>query len=105
MIEYEVRKENFLITTDKAKLDIDSIHKFLSHSYWAGGRTKENVIRSIKNSLCFGIYDEENGKQAGFARAISDYTTFVYIADLYITAEYRRKGLSKFLMKPSRTDL
>jgi GNAT superfamily N-acetyltransferase len=99
MIEYEVRKENFLITTDKAKLDIDSIHKFLSHSYWAGGRTKENVIRSIKNSLCFGVYDEENGKQSGFARAISDYTTFVYIADLYITEEYRRKGLSKFLMK------
>ena len=98
-MEYEVRKENFLISTDKKRLDINCIDDFLSESYWAKGRPREIVIKSIENSICFGVYDEEKKIQVGFARVVSDNATFSFIADLFIIEKYRRIGLSKFLMQ------
>ena len=86
----------FLIGTDKSKLDLDVIHKFLSHSYWAAGIPRETVARSIDNSLCFGVYDHAN--QIGFARVVSDFATFAYIADVFILEPYRDRGLGKDLM-------
>ena len=98
-MEYETRRENFLISTDKKKLDIDCIYDFLSESYWAKGRPREVVTRSLENSLCFGVYDAEKDIQVGFARVVSDNATFAYIADLFIIEGYRKNGLSKFLMQ------
>ena len=65
------------ISTDKDKLDISFIHKFLTNTYWAKGRTMEEVKTTIENSYCFGIYS--NGKQIGFARVVTDYVVFAYI--------------------------
>ena len=90
--------DGFLISTDAARLDIDVIHDFLStRSYWAEGVPREVVARSIANSLCFGIYD--GAQQAGFARVISDYATFAYLADVFVVEAYRGRGLSKALME------
>ncbi len=81
------------ISTDPSKLDVDLIHAYLSkESYWAGGRSKEDVILSINHSLCFGIYLHD--KQIGFARVVTDYTNFAYLADVFVLTEYRKKGLS-----------
>jgi len=91
------RKGNFVISTDKSKLDFKVIHGFLSSSYWANKRQPEVTKRSIKNSFCFGIY--KNKSQIGFARVITDYATFAYLADVFIIEEYRGRGLSKWLMK------
>ena len=85
------------ISSDKNKLDIEVIHSFLTESYWGEGRTKEAVIKSIENSLNFGVY--LNGKQIGFARAVTDYTIYVYLMDVFILPEERGKGYSKQLMK------
>jgi N-acetylglutamate synthase-like GNAT family acetyltransferase len=87
----------YTFSTDKEKLDIDVIHHFLSNSYWAKNIPVEIVKRSIQGSLCFGVY--HNNKQIGFARVISDYATFGYLADVFILEEHRGKGLSKELMK------
>jgi GNAT superfamily N-acetyltransferase len=88
----------FLISTDAARLDLDVIHNFLStQSYWAEGVPREVVARSIANSLCFGIYEE--ARQVGFARVISDYATFAYLADVFVIEAYRGRGLSKALME------
>lgn len=84
------------ISTDKSKLDIDYIHKFLSKSYWAKGIPKDAVEKSIKNSFCFGVYSTE--KQIGFARVITDYTTFGYLADVFIDENQRGAGLGKKLV-------
>jgi GNAT superfamily N-acetyltransferase len=93
----EWRQENFIISTDKNKLDVPYIHQFLSNeSYWAEGIPFDIVKKSIENSLCFGIYD--GGKQIGFARIITDEATFGYLADVFVDAAYRGKGLSKWLM-------
>ena len=86
----------FLISTDKSRLDLDVIHAFLSHSYWAAGIPRATVARSIENSLCFGVYD--NAHQIGFARVISDFATYAYVADVFILEPYRDRGLGKELM-------
>jgi N-acetylglutamate synthase-like GNAT family acetyltransferase len=87
----------FLISTDKSKLDLDVIHEFLSrHSYWAAGIPRETVARSIENSLCFGVYD--NASQIGFARVITDFATYAYVADVFILEPYRERGLGKELI-------
>jgi N-acetylglutamate synthase-like GNAT family acetyltransferase len=86
----------FLISTDRSKLDVDVIHRFLARSYWAEGIPRQTVMRSIENSLCFGIYD--NARQIGFARVISDYATYAYVADVFILEPYRERGLGKELM-------
>ena len=86
----------FLISTDRSKLDVDVVHKFLARSYWAEGIPRETVERSIENSLCFGVYD--NARQIGFARVISDFTTYAYVADVFILEPYRERGLGKELM-------
>jgi N-acetylglutamate synthase-like GNAT family acetyltransferase len=86
----------FLISTDRAKLDLDVIHKFLADSYWAAGVPRATVSRSIENSLCFGVYD--GADQVGFARIVSDFATFAYIADVFILEPYRDRGLGKELM-------
>src|SRR5687768_7341561 len=89
---------DFLITTDKSKLDVVAIHDFLSkHSGWSDNIPFERVQASIDNSLNFGVL--HNGKQIGFARVISDYSTIAYLGDIYILEDYRNRGLSKKLMK------
>ena len=93
----EWRKNDYLISTDKAKIDIATVHHFLSQSYWAEGIPIEIVKQSINNSLCFGLYQLQ--KLVGFARVISDFATFAYLADVFILPEQRGKGLSKWLMK------
>ncbi|PKV48211.1 acetyltransferase (GNAT) family protein [Aquimarina sp. MAR_2010_214] len=87
---------SIVISTDKEKLDLNFIHEFLTHSYWASGRTKEEVMISIKNTLAFGVYLD--GKQIGFARILTDYIIFGYIMDVFIIEEYRGNGYSKLLM-------
>jgi GNAT superfamily N-acetyltransferase len=93
----EHRKGNYIISTDKSKLDISVVHGFLSTSYWSEDIPIQIVKKAIENSLCFGIYN--GNKQVGFARVISDYSTFAYLADVFIIKEERGKGLSKWLME------
>ena len=91
-------KDEFCISTDKAKLDIDGIHNFLStKAYWCLNIPKDKVRTSIDNSLCFGVYTGD--KQVGFARIISDFSTVAYLGDVFILEEYRGRGLSKWLME------
>ena len=84
------------IDTDKARLDLDVIHGFLSASYWSPNVPREIVRRAIDNSLCFGVYIGD--AQVGFARVITDLSTFAYLADVFILEAYRGRGLSKRLM-------
>ncbi len=92
----EWRQGEYLISTDRARLDVGLIHEFLSESsYWAQGRPRELVERSIEHSHCFGIYHGE--RQVGFARVITDYATFAWIADVFVVEEFRGRGLAKWL--------
>ena len=98
MTDITIYKDEFCISTIKTKLDINSIHEFLStKAYWCLNIPKEKVQTAIENSLCFGVYHDE--KQVGFARIISDFSTIAYLGDVYILEEFRGKGLSIWLME------
>jgi N-acetylglutamate synthase-like GNAT family acetyltransferase len=84
------------ISSDKNRLDIDYIHRFLRQSYWAAGIPKDLVEMSIENAYCFGVY--KNSNQVGFARAVTDFTTFAYLADVFIDPEEQGKGYGKRLV-------
>ena len=85
------------ISTDRGLLDVAMIHRFLSReAYWCLNIPLETVQRSIDNSLCFGVYLD--GQQVGFARVVTDYATFGYLADVFILPEHWGKGFSRQLM-------
>jgi GNAT superfamily N-acetyltransferase len=95
----------YQVSCDKSRLDIDLIYQFLTQCYWSKGIHKLTITRAIEHSLCFGVYKKIDGslknqhyQQVGFARVISDYATFGYLADVFILPEYRQQGLSKMLM-------
>ncbi|MPS72146.1 MAG: N-acetyltransferase [Chryseobacterium sp.] len=91
-------KNDFYISTDKSKMDIETIHRYLSEeSYWAKGVPREIVEKSVANSFCFGVFYQD--KQVGFAKVITDFTTIAYLGDVFILDEFRGLGLSKSLME------
>ncbi|HEX8096951.1 MAG TPA: GNAT family N-acetyltransferase [Pyrinomonadaceae bacterium] len=95
---HEWRRGEFTISTDRSRLDVETIHRYLStESYWALGRPLEVVRRSIEHSLPFGVYKSD--RLAGFARVITDYATFAWLADVFVLEEFRGLGLGKWLVE------
>lgn len=94
----EFVRDEFVISTERERLDIDAIQRFLAEdSYWARERTIEQTRTAIENSICFGLFHGE--RQVGFARVVSDQATFAYLGDVFVIDEYRGLGLSKWLME------
>lgn len=92
------RVTDYEISTDPTRIDLDVVHRFLSEeAYWAKGRSREVVERSIEHSLCFGAYLD--GEQAGFARVVTDRATFAWLADVFVLPEHRGRGLGKRLVQ------
>src|SRR5579871_2823075 len=93
---HELRSGEFLASTDRALLDLQTIHGFLSRAYWCEGIPAAIVERAVAHSLPVGVYHQ--GVQAGFARAVTDYATFAYVADVFVLEAYRGRGLGKLLI-------
>ena len=90
-------QDEYVVSTDRARLDVDRIHRFLAGAYWSPGIPRAVVERAIENSLPFGLY-EASGEQVGFARAITDRATYAYLADVYVEVAHRGRGLGRFLV-------
>jgi GNAT superfamily N-acetyltransferase len=97
---FERRRGDLIVSTDRARLDIDLIHRVLASTYWASGIPRDVVIRAIAGSIAFGLY--EHGRQVGFARVISDMATYAYLADVFIVEECRGRGLGDWLVESIR---
>jgi GNAT superfamily N-acetyltransferase len=93
----EWTRDKFTVTTDRARLDRDVIVGFLTSSYWAQNIPRAIVDKSIDNSLCFGLLEED--RQIGFARVVTDCATLAYLADVFVLHEYRGAGLGKWLIE------
>jgi GNAT superfamily N-acetyltransferase len=95
---FEVRRDGFTISTDRARLDRDAVYRYLSEeSYWASGIARGVFERSVDGSLPFGLYDAE-GAQIGYARVVTDHATLAWLSDVYVLAAYRGKGLGRWLI-------
>ena len=87
----------FIVSTDRKRMNLDFIYSELSAMYWSKGMPREIFERSIQNSLCFGLY--YNKRQIGFARVVSDLATFAFLGDVFVSEKYRGQGGSKALMR------
>ena len=91
-----INKSDIIISTDKKQLNIPFIHAFITGTYWAKGRTIQEVETTIDNCLCFGVYYQN--KQIGFARILTDEIVFGYLMDVFISPPFQGQGISKMLM-------
>lgn len=88
---------DYQISNERARMDVDAIHAFLTRTYWARGIPRATVERAIAHSLCFGVFCE--GAQVGFARVVTDRATFAYLADVYLLEAHRGQGLARRLLQ------
>lgn len=87
----------YTITTDKNLMVRGDVHQWLSEeAYWCLGIPYETVMLLIDHSYCVGVIMD--GKQVGFARLVTDYCTFGYLADVYVVEQHRGKGLSRKML-------
>jgi ribosomal protein S18 acetylase RimI-like enzyme len=98
----EWTRDQFVISDSTARVDREVVHRFLAdESYWSQGVPRDIVDRSIDHALCFSLFDTsaEVGveQQVGFARVITDRSTFAFIADVFVLASHRGRGLGAWL--------
>ena len=96
MSYFERENGKYRISTDPRCVDLEAAHAYLTHSYWAEGVPKEILAKAIESSLCFALLYSDC--QIGFARVVTDRSTFAYLCDVYVLEEYRSQGLGKWLI-------
>jgi GNAT superfamily N-acetyltransferase len=94
---YERSRGALVVSTDRTRLDVDLVHRFLGGTYWAAGIPRDVVERSIEGALSFGLYD--GTEQIGFARVITDLATYGYLSDVFVVDERRGHGLGEWLLE------
>ena len=94
----DTNENGFEVSDDPQRIDGAAAHAFLSKAYWSEGIPAATLREAIENSWCFGLFAPA-GAQIGFARLITDYATYAYLADVYVLPEYRGQGLASWLME------
>ncbi|MCG8523447.1 MAG: GNAT family N-acetyltransferase [Pseudomonadales bacterium] len=93
----EWRKDEYLITDDRSKVQLEVVHRLLAVTYWGDRRPREIVDLMVAGSICFSLY--HGSKQIGFGRAVTDSTTFTWVADIVVEPEFRGAGLGKWIVE------
>ena len=98
---YSVRRDDWILTTDRSRLDLALIHGYLTRSYWSPGIPRHVVAKALEHSLCFGLFQHGAGgeeRQIGFGRAITDLTTLAYLADVFVLPDARGTGAGSWMI-------
>jgi GNAT superfamily N-acetyltransferase len=93
----EYKRNDMMISTNRALIQMDRVCEFLAQSYWANQRERTTIIKSIEHSLCFSLFHGQT--QIGFARVVTDGATFAYLCDVFIDEAYRGRELGKWLVE------
>ncbi|MDE8564040.1 GNAT family N-acetyltransferase [Anoxybacillus rupiensis] len=93
----EYKRNDMMISTNHALIQMDRVCEFLAQSYWANQRERTTIIKSIEHSLCFSLFHGQT--QIGFARVVTDGATFAYLCDVFIDEAYRGRELGKWLVE------
>jgi GNAT superfamily N-acetyltransferase len=91
------QRDEYVLTDDKSRLDLDAVCALLHATYWAADRSRDLIEKSIQHSICFGLF--HGNQQVGFTRAVTDYATFAWICDVVIAEEHRGRGLGKWMLE------
>ena len=91
-----------IVSSEKSRINMSMVVNFLSQTYWAKDLQREQIEKSINNSSCFGLYQDE--VQIGFARVITDYVTLAWLADVFILPDHQKKGYGQFLINAILND-
>ena len=94
----EWRRDGFVISTDAGRLDLAFTVDYLAQTYWGKDTPKEKIRRSIDNALVFGLY-QDDGRQVGFCRVVSDKARFAWLSDVFVLDEMRGRNLGKWLVE------
>lgn len=98
------RRDGFVIATDPAATDLDVVCGFIAGSYWGKDVPREAVERSLRSALVYNLIDEASGRQAGFARVVTDHARIAWLSDVFVLEPYRRRGLGKWLVQTVQDD-
>jgi GNAT superfamily N-acetyltransferase len=90
-------RDTYTISDEAERLQPEVIVDYLARAYWSNQRPQAVIEKSLKHSLCFGVY--ENQTQIGFARVVTDHATFAYLADVFILESHRGHGLGRWLVQ------
>jgi GNAT superfamily N-acetyltransferase len=99
MTSHSWQRGGYTVSTDRSRLEIAVIHRFLRESYWAANIPRDIIVRSIEGSISYGIYHDADGEQVGFGRVITDGATFAYVADVFVIDPHRARGLGSWLIR------
>jgi GNAT superfamily N-acetyltransferase len=97
MQDQEWRFGEYVITTERRRIDLDVVHAFLSRSYWAEGRSRARVEEALRHSLVFGVFKDD--ELVGFARVVTDFVTIAFLADVFVLEGHRGNGVGKRLVE------
>jgi ribosomal protein S18 acetylase RimI-like enzyme len=93
----EARRDELILSTDRARLDLEAIFAMLHASHWGASVTPQILARAVENSLCVGVY--RDGEQWAFARAVTDLATYAYLTDVIVAANARGRGIGSWMIE------
>ena len=91
----ELRRGEFTLTTDRARMAPPAILRLLQDTPWAGGMNLDVLVRAMANSVCFALLERD--ALVGFGRAVTDLATYAYWTDVVVAEDYRGRGLGRWL--------
>ena len=100
-VPFAATRGEYELSDERARLDVDAIHAFLTSAYWSPGIPRETVARALANSLAFALY--HGATTIGFARFVTDRATFAYLADVFVVPGHRGQGLATWLVGTALT--
>lgn len=89
--------DDITVSTNETKLDYIFIHNYLKRSYWTPNLSYSDLIKKMTHSVNFGVYLKD--RQIGYARVVTDFSVFAYLADVFIIEEFQGNGYSKLLVQ------
>ncbi|WP_117214591.1 GNAT family N-acetyltransferase [Allorhizocola rhizosphaerae] len=100
-----VHESGAMLDPSPSRLDLDRVERWLAtETYWARGRPRADIVKSIENSMVWGLYTG-GGEQAGFFRVVTDKTTFAWLCDVFIDRDHRGRGLASWALAHIRDEL
>jgi ribosomal protein S18 acetylase RimI-like enzyme len=92
----EVSRDDLILSTDRARLDLDAVLAMLHASHWGASVTRRILERAVENSVCVGVY--HGAEQWAFARAVTDLATYAYLTDVIVAANARGRGIGSWMI-------